>query len=107
MLGLSPRVGRAEVDYDDEGVIEWITCDRCLERMAGRGHLPGSPTESPAVAGLLRGADDGTRTHDLLHGKCPSGVEMTLIPRGCAPVQPVTSVYICLFGDKVWDKSPA
>jgi hypothetical protein len=25
--------------------------------------------ERPAVAGLSFGADDGTRTHDLLHGK--------------------------------------
>jgi hypothetical protein len=31
--------------------------------------VPREATENPAVAGLLQRADDGTRTHDLLHGK--------------------------------------
>jgi hypothetical protein len=48
-----------EVEYDDyEGAIEWVTCDWCLERMAGRGRIAGA---QPAVCQECRKPFEATR----------------------------------------------
>jgi integrase len=46
--------------------LDWLPA---LSGQSLAGRLPDSPTENPASAGLSARADDGTRTHDLLHGK--------------------------------------
>jgi hypothetical protein len=49
-----------EVDYDDyEGAIEWVICNACLERLAGRGRLVGG---QPAVCLQCREPFEATRT---------------------------------------------
>jgi hypothetical protein len=48
-----------KVEYDDyEGAIEWVTCDWCLELMAGRGRIAGS---QPAVCEQCREPFEATR----------------------------------------------